>query len=436
MMATCKENLHCRNISDPNHRKKFFHHCIYGSTCQIKEKNHTDQFLHHENNNRKKCPSSFACWQIDKIDHQIDFIHDCHNGEICDNVNPDHFFLFNHLKEILPACNCDSNDFLHTKKYSHVCKILDCNQVDDLNHTKYWLHQMPFCPSRLTCFMNDVSQYHRTHYRHICLMGLECLNMDSSLHTLRFSHIDLKNKLPKCPNLDQCSNNDLQHKWEYSHLCRSFNCGTSIEHGLLFYHNNSGFSISSFDDFWFQTGIKNMLVTKTLILQSVPHISHENKLISDKFLKTIGDSSIQIQSIERVVNPALASLYSFEQKKVALNNNDELNEQLLFHGSRNWKNILENGFDYRFSNDGCRFGRGNYFAFNASYSHSGYVGQDDNGNTVILVAHVLVGKSVQVEPNSSLTVAPNGADSVVEPNVMCIVYNDNRAYPSYLVRYK
>lgn len=436
-MSSCKDNLNCRQISDFAHRKEFLHNCIYGPACKIKSKNHIDQFTHNKIS-RIMCPNSFGCLQINNKDHQIQFNHECISGELCNNINPDHHILFNHLNQhkFLPVCNCDNGEEkFHNQSYSHVCKIPDCKQGNDLNHTKYWLHPMPFCPSRLICSMADYSQHHRINYRHLCQMGLECSDINNSIHALRFFHIDINSELPRCPDLNQCCNDDPQHNWEYSHLCRSFNCGNGMEHRILFYHNNSVVPITSFEGFWYKTGISTAVKTNTVTFQSIPYMSEEHKLISDKFLKTVGFSTITIHSIERVINPALAALYMIEQKKVALNNNDDFNEQLMFHGSKNWKNIFEKGFDYRFANDG-RFGRGNYFAFNASYSHGGYVGQDDQGNTVMIVAHVLVGKSVETPPNSLLTVVPNGGDSVVEPNVMCIVYNDNRAYPSYLIRYK
>lgn len=187
-------------------------------------------------------------------------------------------------------------------------------------------------------------------------------------------------------------------------------------------------------------------------LMPINQASTEAKFILDRFVNTLG-KTYTLRRIERVCNPFLLKLYVGNRNKMAADRGGKANEQLMFHGSQSWKEILTNGFDFRYSRNG-RYGCGAYFAFNSRYSDSGYavpvfgfsaltphllfcsyVGQDENGFKTMFVSYVVAGVSTQCAPNSALTEPPNGADSVIEPNTMVIVYKEFRAYPAYLIRY-
>ena len=130
-----------------------------------------------------------------------------------------------------------------------------------------------------------------------------------------------------------------------------------------------------------------------------------------------------------------------------------LGEKTLFHGTRtNKPEEIYKGdasFDMRFCQTGM-WGRGNYFAVNASYSN-------DYAHTVgnvrqILMAYVLTGHPYSCNPDSTLTKPPvredqgtqdDGAvqrryDSVsgnTNGSIVYITYDNDKAYPAYLISY-
>ena len=128
-----------------------------------------------------------------------------------------------------------------------------------------------------------------------------------------------------------------------------------------------------------------------------------------------------------------------------------LGEQVLFHGSRTTdpKEIYrgDSSFDMRFSADGM-WGKGNYFAVNASYSN-GFAYHSKTGLKKMLVAWVLTGVSYHCAPNHYTKPPLRGTqgtggiqrryDSVsgiTGGSKVFITYENNRAYPAYLITYR
>ena len=130
-----------------------------------------------------------------------------------------------------------------------------------------------------------------------------------------------------------------------------------------------------------------------------------------------------------------------------------LGEKALFHGTRNQKpeEIYkgDTSFDMRFCQNGM-WGRGNYFAVNASYSNK--YAHIEAGVCQILMAYVLTGRSYKCNPDSNLTKPPfregqgtqdNGSvqrryDSVcgnTDGSMVYITYDNDKAYPAYLITY-
>mmetsp|Transcript_24135 Transcript_24135/g.21200 ORF Transcript_24135/g.21200 Transcript_24135/m.21200 type:complete len:143 (+) Transcript_24135:1897-2325(+) len=128
---------------------------------------------------------------------------------------------------------------------------------------------------------------------------------------------------------------------------------------------------------------------------------------------------------------------------------EKIRERNLWHGTRNThpKEIYEafdEGFDLQYSNDGM-WGRGLYFAVNASYSVS-Y--SHTTGNTrLMMLVKVMIGDEVKLQPTGSLRKPPlrnpNGNSKVRYDSVtgftagsdVYILYAMRRAYPLYLVEY-
>ena len=106
----------------------------------------------------------------------------------------------------------------------------------------------------------------------------------------------------------------------------------------------------------------------------------------------------------------------------------------------------DDGFNMKYSRDGM-WGRGNYFAVNASYSNSGYAHQCSGGRQQLLLAYVLTGHAYSCQSNRSLTQPPvrdiaanvhRRYDSVsgdTGGSRVYITYENDRAYPAYLVTY-
>jgi hypothetical protein len=96
----------------------------------------------------------------------------------------------------------------------------------------------------------------------------------------------------------------------------------------------------------------------------------------------------------------------------------------------------------RLANHGA-YGRGIYFAGDASYSASGYSHHNTSGNQVLILAKVLVGNYTEGPAGSHITCPPllPGSKSERYDSIKAgasdifIVYNNNKAYPSYTIEY-
>ena len=133
------------------------------------------------------------------------------------------------------------------------------------------------------------------------------------------------------------------------------------------------------------------------------------------------------------------------------NKDDGLGEMLLFYGTRqnNPRRIYEDGTGFninKFSQPGL-WGRGIYFAVNASYSdESAFV----NGTTCQLLAvNVLTGRSYYSKPDGNLEqppLCPEDRNGGVQRRYDCvcgdaqgsrlyIMYENDGAYPMYVITY-
>lgn len=181
--------------------------------------------------------------------------------------------------------------------------------------------------------------------------------------------------------------------------------------------------------------------------------SDEYERVATEFIQTL--PNVKILRIQRVQNKTVWQKYLHCVQILQEIDPPILGEKLLFHGTRknNPKEIYQgaDGFDMRFSRNGM-WGRGNYFAVNASYSNS-YAFHTEDGIRKIFAAWVLTGRSCLLEPNSSLTKPPflnqsgDNPDTAVRHRFdsVCgttggtrvyITYDNVHAYPAYLISYK
>jgi len=176
----------------------------------------------------------------------------------------------------------------------------------------------------------------------------------------------------------------------------------------------------------------------------------EFAVIAEKFFKTMPNA--EIRSIKRIQNCELWRKYSDRAQQIR-DEPQNCREKLLFHGTRNTdpKEIYkgDSSFDTRFSRQGF-WGRGNYFAINASYSDSYAHSVHGTNMKKILVAYVLTGLSYYSEPDRTLTKPPyrseqdnptgirrryHTVNGVIDGNAVYITYDNDLAYPAYVTTY-
>ena len=178
----------------------------------------------------------------------------------------------------------------------------------------------------------------------------------------------------------------------------------------------------------------------------------EYNVIATSFEQTLSPPRYKIIRIERIQNKLLWQKYLDCAKRMDRFNNGKIEEMILFHGTdTNAPDLIYEGdasFDMRYSNTGL-WGRGNYFAVNASYS-DGYSHrcQGPGGYQQMLVAYVLTGYSYFCHPDSTLQkpqFRPGGdtgvkhrydsVSGVSDGSKIYITYENDRAYPAYLITY-
>ena len=162
----------------------------------------------------------------------------------------------------------------------------------------------------------------------------------------------------------------------------------------------------------------------------------------------------EIMSIEKILNRDLLQKYSDRAQQIK--NEPQMQnckEKLLFHGTRNTdpKEIYkgDSSFDSKFSEQGL-WGRGNYFAVNASYSDSYAHSVHGTNMKKLLVAFVLTGLSYYCDQDRNLTMPPyrseqddpsgirrryHSVNGVTGGTTVYITYDNNLAYPAYVITY-
>ncbi|XP_063785326.1 protein mono-ADP-ribosyltransferase PARP12-like isoform X2 [Pseudophryne corroboree] len=171
--------------------------------------------------------------------------------------------------------------------------------------------------------------------------------------------------------------------------------------------------------------------------------SEEYKTIETMFLRTL---RFQIQSIERIQNPALWEVYQWQKEQMKKQNGGkEVDERQLFHGtsSKMVDAICQQNFDWRICGvHGTAYGKGSYFARDASYSHQ-YSSHEDRHQYVLFVARVLVGDFIRgsssylrppAKPSSSSSFYDSCVDSERNPSIF-VLFEKHQIYPEYVIRY-
>jgi len=167
----------------------------------------------------------------------------------------------------------------------------------------------------------------------------------------------------------------------------------------------------------------------------------------------------EIVSIEKIVNHRIREACDLELKNIKEKNGNIPNltyTRLLWHGTNKTEPHFvynsEKGFMIQYASAGY-WGTGTYFAERACYSHFyAYNVKEHPGYRQLFLAEVIVGESVLLKPDRELRVPPvkqnrsgttdlavdryDSVEGVTGGTRVWIVYENNRAYPTYLITYK
>ncbi|NWR65587.1 PAR12 polymerase, partial [Bucorvus abyssinicus] len=169
--------------------------------------------------------------------------------------------------------------------------------------------------------------------------------------------------------------------------------------------------------------------------------SEEYKKVKVDFQRTMPKTIIK--RIRRVQNPSLWELYQwYKEQMQKINGGKAVDERFLFHGtSKNYiEAICQQNFDWRICGlHGTVYGKGSYFARDASYSNN-YCSEASYTKTMflarVLVGEFTLGRSSYVRP--PLKDNQNFYDSCVNdssnPSIF-VIFEKQQIYPEYLIEY-
>ena len=167
------------------------------------------------------------------------------------------------------------------------------------------------------------------------------------------------------------------------------------------------------------------------------------KKIANDFKKTAKNKTII--KIESVQNQLLFDKYWSEKRTLAkLIGHKKINERFLFHGTRQDKTmsfVMQEGFRKEFNNTAA-YGKGTYFARDASYSINYSPKDIIDGYKYILLCKVIIGDcTIGTRTQNKIAKKYDGTeyDSMVDilnnPSIY-VIWRDYHAIPKYLIKFK
>uniref|UniRef100_A0A8C6KXT3 Poly (ADP-ribose) polymerase family, member 12a n=1 Tax=Nothobranchius furzeri TaxID=105023 RepID=A0A8C6KXT3_NOTFU len=172
--------------------------------------------------------------------------------------------------------------------------------------------------------------------------------------------------------------------------------------------------------------------------------SPDHNMIQTLFKCTMRQS--KIKSIQRIQNPSLWKSFHCQKEQMQKTNGGKtVDERYLFHGTdeRLVDEICDQNFDWRVcGSHGTVYGKGSYFAKDASYSNK-YSRAKGGRNKVMFVALVLVGEYTlgrhsYVRPppkKGSRTLYDSCVNSETNPSIF-VIFEKQQIYPEYLIMYQ
>ncbi|XP_062989431.1 protein mono-ADP-ribosyltransferase PARP12-like [Elgaria multicarinata webbii] len=172
--------------------------------------------------------------------------------------------------------------------------------------------------------------------------------------------------------------------------------------------------------------------------------SNEYRKVQVSFQRTMPKATIMV--IQRIQNLALWEVYQWQKEQMKkANEGKDVDERPLFHGtSQNHVDaICQQNFDWRICGvHGTAYGKGSYFARDASYSDN--YSRSDSDLKIMFLAKVLVGEftngvSSYLRPpakDSQNTVFYNSCvNSLHNPSIF-VIFEKHQIYPEYLIKYR
>ncbi|XP_069561395.1 LOW QUALITY PROTEIN: protein mono-ADP-ribosyltransferase PARP12 [Brachyistius frenatus] len=204
-------------------------------------------------------------------------------------------------------------------------------------------------------------------------------------------------------------------------------------------HGSSASAAESFPSHW----DKNALPELGYKLVRLSNSATDYNMIEKLFMRTMPQG--KINSIQRIQNPSLWKVFQWQKEQMkGRNGGKPVIELYLFHGTDESlvEAICEQNFDWRMSGvNGTAFGKGSYFARDASYSE-GYCKFKARTNKFMFVALVLVGEYTRgsgsyVRPparKNSKALYDSCVNSESDPSIY-VIFEKLQIYPEYLVNF-
>ncbi|XP_074534021.1 protein mono-ADP-ribosyltransferase PARP12 [Halichoeres trimaculatus] len=171
--------------------------------------------------------------------------------------------------------------------------------------------------------------------------------------------------------------------------------------------------------------------------------SEEYKMIAVMFQRTMTQN--KIHKIQRIQNPSLWSIFYWQREQMKKRNGGRaVDQQYLFHGTDESlvEAICDQNFDWRMCGiHGTAYGKGSYFAKDASYSDRYAKGNSHRMKTMfvalVLVGDYTKGSSSYVRPplkRDGKTLYDSCVNSESDPGIF-VVFEKQQIYPEYLITY-
>jgi poly [ADP-ribose] polymerase 10/14/15 len=140
--------------------------------------------------------------------------------------------------------------------------------------------------------------------------------------------------------------------------------------------------------------------------------------------------------IEEITNPELEEKYNITQLEIEKKRGKPCSKIDLYHGTREEyaSSIIKYGFN-SYANNRSAYGKGSYFAKNASYSRD-YAPPASDQISFMLICSVLIGEIGSYRSNSIIDTLKhdNSVDNIKKPSIYVTPY-DYGAVPRFLVAF-